>query len=238
MKHKILFLLLSLLFFLPVKADDSMDSIQTQQTKYIKGAVPEGDEEIYKIFVDKVTQKEKKEFLKKNKMQELDPYERTFELEYSKRGVFPVILSHDLDDVANALDYRYGHFITHDDRDGAQIIYNWFLTGEEKAKKKYNDLLQNQSKKEYLILLGTLISDDGTSLKKERAVYLIDPKYLDREYRKIELYPIFQKQIALILVANEGKTLEYYQSGATPDEVAENYDDELIKFVLEPLYSN
>lgn len=210
-------------------------------TDFIKGTVPEGDEAIYQIFIDKITDKEKKERLKKMNMSHWDTTEKTFDLEFAKRGTYPVILSYNLYNPTETLETRYQHYKQYHNKTveaNDKMNEERFYQKEKEIKDLYQELQDNNSNKEYLILLGTLNTDTGESLTKERKIILIDPKYPDRNWNEITIDPFLQKRVALTLVSSEGNAMQFLNSNRDFVELAEKYNDPLISFILEPLPNN
>lgn len=207
-------------------------------TDFIKGTVPEGDEAIYQIFIDKITDKERKERLKKMNMSHWDTTEKTFDLEFAKRGTYPVILSYNLYDPTEALETRYQHYKQYHNKTveaNDKMNEERFYQKENEIKNLYLELQNNSSNKEYLILLGTLNTETGESLTRERKIILIDPKYPDRNWTEITIDPFLQKRVALTLVSNEGCAMQFLNSNRDFAELASKYDNSLISFILEPL---
>lgn len=208
---------------------------------FIEGAVPEGCEGIYQVFIDKITDKEKKERLKKMNMSHWNTTEKTFDLEFSKKGTYPVIVSYDLYNPTETLETRYQHYKQYHNKTAEgndKMNEDRFHQKENEIKNLYLELQNNNSNKEYLILLGTLNTDTGESLTKERKIILIDPKYPDRNWTEITIDPFLQKRVALTLVSSEGNAMQFLNSNRDFVELAEKYNDTLISFILEPLPNN
>lgn len=237
--RKILFILLLALTSPQVFSHEENSTVQNEKSKdYIEKAVPEGDEDIYNNFVTKYTKKDVKERFKSLNL----PFpDMEFELLYAKRGTYPVILSNNLYEPTFALESRYQtykqyHGKTNEAND--KMYEERFYTKQNDVKNVYESLQQNNSNKEYLILIGVLSTDTGETTKKEKKIILLNPKYPDREWLEVTIEPELQKRVALTLVSSDGKAMEFLNSNRDFDELSERYEDPLIKFILESLYNN
>lgn len=225
-----IYLLIALLSVSSVNAEYTINNENSR--------IPQGYEDIYNNFVKKITRKD--ETPERARLPIPVP-EISFELDNALVGTFPAVLANETFSSTQALEDSYNRLVQFHNKTAAanyKMYEEMFYNGQELIKKAWGDINNSITPKEYLILTGTLSTDNGERIVKDKYIILLNPRYSDRQWIQYKIDPYMQKRVALTLTAVDGIAKEFLDSSRDLNQLASKYEDPVIKFIFSPLYSN
>lgn len=221
MKKFLIVFCLSVLAILPSYSMDEIDSTKFTTPAYIKGGVPTGDEEI----LNSVREKFKK-------------MDTDIDLLYSFHGNLPFLLSNEFDLPAYDLEQAYGRYRFAEGTGRNKILDSEkksILNYQTKIKSIYQEIVDHPSNKRYLVLLCILNKDTGFKTTKEKGIIVVNLDNPDKDIKLKRIDKEYRQEVAIILTSINGIAFEFLQSKKDLQVLASASNDEMIKFILEPL---
>ena len=217
--NKLYFIFFSLIFSF------SFGSAQNN-TEYIKGDVPSDCKNVYNNFITKNL---------KNIKYPGSGNPQEFEIKYATIGKYPVIFSNEISGL-NDLESRYMDYRNNRYNDKKSFYHERVLQKQQQIQNIFNDLSENPSNKEFLILLGVMTCKNDT---KDKWVIIINPENPENDWSGWNIDAYTQKNTALILTSADGNVIEFLNTPYRDfDILADRYENPMYKFILEPLYDN